>query len=721
MRDDDRPNPSRRLFLSASLAAGGLVLGAVVGCRPRAAGAGEAPAAGAPFAPNAFLEIGRDGRVTLTMPYVEMGQGVYTSVPMLVAEELDVPLDRVILRHAPADEAHYANPILKLQMTGGSTTTRAAWLPLRQAGAAARAMLVGAAARQWKVDPAACTTADGEVLHAASGRRLCYAALLDGAAAQPLPRQVELKAPAAFRLIGKTQRRLDSAHKVDGSALFGIDAQVPGMKFAALAQAPVHGGTLKRVDASKALALKSVRQLVKLDDCVAIVADHTGAARKGLALLDIAWDDGPNAHASSASIARELAAAASGPAARVRQAGDPGAVQGKRIEAVYEQPFQAHAAMEPANCTVHVTADGCELWTGTQVMARARAAAAAVLGIAPERVTVHNHYLGGSFGRRLEVDMVTRAVQIARQVDGPVKIIWSREEDVRHDMLRGVYLDRISATVDAAGMPLAWHHRIAGPSTLRRYLPVQWHDGYDHETVEGALEPPYAFPNFLLEYANYQPFRPTSFWRGVGPSHNVFVVESFVDELAAAAGKDPVAYRMALLGDDPRARAVLAAAAGKADWGAALPAGQGRGVSLQHAFGSWIALVTEVAVDQDGTVAVKRVVAAVDPGVVINPDTVAAQVQSAVVFGISAALWGEVTIADGRVQQSNFHDVRVLRMNEMPSIETHIVASGEAPGGMGEAGTAALFPSLLNAIHAATGKRLRRLPVGEQLKGRMKA
>jgi CO/xanthine dehydrogenase Mo-binding subunit len=711
-------NPGRRtVLLAGAVAGGGLLLGVSLGIRPGASH--SAPGTGEPFVPNAFVMVGPDGFVTITMPYIEMGQGTYTSVPMLVAEELEIGLGQVRLRHAPADDKLYANPIFGVQMTGGSTSTRAAWLPMRQAGAAARTMLVAAAARRWHADPADCDARSGAVIHRPSGKRLGYADLAAAAAAEPVPAEPVLKRPAAFRLLGKRQRRLDTAGKVDGSARYGIDALVPGMKFATLAQSPVFGGKLGHVDEAAALAVKGVRQVVRLDDCVAVVADHTGAARKGLAALAIAWDDGPHADASSASLALALAQAADGPAARVRQLGDPAGVRGRHLAATYEQPFLAHAAMEPANCSVHVRDGRCEIWVGTQVMTRARAAAAEVLGIAPDKVLVHNHYLGGSFGRRLEVDMVARAVQIARQVDGPVKVTWSREEDIQHDMFRGAYLDKISAVLDDAGMPLAWRHRITGSSTLKRYLPKQYHDGWDHETVEGAVEPPYALPNFLLEYANHQPPFPTSFWRGVGPTHNVFVVESFVDELAAAAGKDPVAYRMALLAKNPRAAAVLRTASEKAGWGGPLPAGQGRGVSVQYAFGTYLALVTEVAVGKAGDVAVKRVVAAVDPGVALNPDTVEAQVAGAVIFGISAALWGEATLEGGRIRQSNFHDVRVLRMNETPLIETHIVASGAAPGGMGEAGTSALFPSLANAVYAATGKRLRKLPLGGQLGGQL--
>lgn len=708
----DLPNLSRRGFLLTSAAAGGgLLLGVSVAVASRPA---EAATAARPFEPNAFVLIGADGLVTVTMPYIEMGQGTYTSVPMLVAEELEVDLKQVRIRHAGPDDKLYANPIFGVQMTGGSTTMRAAYLPMRQAGAAARTLLVQAAALQWKANPADCVAQNGQVLHRPSGKRLGYGALAASAATLPVPKDVPLKQPAEFKLLGKASKRLDTPLKVNGRAKYGIDAMVPGMKFAALAQSPTFGGKLRAVDENKALAVKGVRQVVKLDDCVAVIADHTGAARKGLSALEIDWDAGPNANVSSAAISAALAAASEGPAAKVRQEGDPAKAGGKRIAAVYEQPFLIHAAMEPLNCTVHLKEDGCEIWTGTQVMTIARAAAAQAAGLPPEKVTVHNHYLGGSFGRRLEVDMVVRSVQIARHVKGPVKVTWSREEDTQHDMYRGVFLDKVKAVVDEQGMPVAWTHRITGPSTLKRYLPAAFNNGFDEETVDGAMHPPYAFPNLLVEYVNYEPPVPTSFWRGVGPAHNLFVVESFVDELAHAANKDPVAYRAALLAHNPRAKAVLELAAAKAGWGAKLPQGQGRGVSVQNVFGSFIALVTDVAVDKEGEVTVKRVVAAVDTGVAINPDTIRAQVESAVNFGISAALWGQATIEGGRVQQSNFHDVRVMRIQEAPTIETHIVSSQEAPGGMGETGTAGLFPSLANAVFAATGKRLRKLPIDPQ-------
>lgn len=710
---DDLPNLPRRAFLVAGAAAGGgLLLGVSIASGPAAAAAATQP-----FEPNAFVLLGPDGIVTITMPYIEMGQGTYTSVPMLVAEELEVGLDQVRVRHAGADDKLYANPMLGLQITGGSTSMRAAWLPLRQAGATARTMLVQAAAQEWNASPLECRARKGEVVHLPSGRRLQYGALAARAAALPAPPEVSLKQPRDFILVGQPGKRLDTPSKVNGSAKYGIDAIVPGMKFAALAQSPAFGGSLKSVDERRALAVKGVRQVVKLDDCVAVIADHTGAARKGLAALEIVWDDGPNAKVSSATLASALATESEGAAARVRQEGEPGKAGGKPVSAVYEQPYLIHAAMEPLNCTVHVRDGSCELWLGTQVMTLSRAAAARAAGVDPDKVTVHNHYLGGGFGRRLETDMVTRAVQIARHVKEPVKVTWSREEDTQHDIYRGGFHDRIAARVDAEGMPLAWTHRIAGPSTIKRFFPAGYVNGFDEEVVEGAMHPPYAFPSLLVEYVNHEPPVPTGFWRGVGPAHNIFVVESFIDELAAAAGKDPVAYRSALLKDNPRALAVLRLAADKAGWGKPLPKGQGRGVSLQHVFGTYMALVTDVAVGQDGEVAVRRVVAAVDTGIAINPDTIRAQLESGINFGISAALWGKATVEGGRVQQSNFHDVRVLRINEAPAIETHIVASTEAPGGIGEPGTSALFPSLANAVFAATGKRLRTLPIDpEQLR-----
>jgi isoquinoline 1-oxidoreductase beta subunit len=460
--------------------------------------------------------------------------------------------------------------------------------------------------------------------------------------------------------------------------------------------------------------VKGVRQIIRLDDAVAVVADHMGAARKGLAALKIEWDAGPHATLTTEDVARELEHGTlnSGPVAQeVGQFASALKSATTRVEATYQLPFLAHAAMEPMNCTVHVRQDSCEVWVGTQVCARAQATAAKTTGLPIDKVVVHNHLLGGGFGRRLEHDGVTRAVQIATHVEGPVKVIWTREEDIQHDMYRPYWFDRFSAGLDGAGMPVAWQHRFAGSSILARWLPPAFKNGLDGDSTDGAINLAYDIPNLRVEYVHIEPPGiPTAFWRSVGPSHTVFAVESFMDELAAAAKKDPVAYRRALLDKAPRARAVLDLAADKAGWGRVLPKRSGRGVSLQSVFGTYMAQIAEVEVASDGQIRVRRVVCAVDCGSVINPDTVRAQVEGAVVFGTSAALFGNITVKDGRVEQSNFHDYRVLRMNEVPAVETHIVRNTERPGGIGEPGTSCVMPAIANAIFAATGKRLRRLP-----------
>jgi isoquinoline 1-oxidoreductase subunit beta len=717
LRADSRPaqsgdRVSRRGFLQAIAAAGGgLMLGVSLPSAP-----GEAAAADTEvFTPNAFVRIERDGQIVLTMPYVEMGQGTYTSIPMLIAEELEVDLKQVRLEHAPPDERLYANPLLGVQATGNSNAIRGAWQPLRQAGAVARTMLVSAAAERWKVDPASCRAQSGEVIHGPTGRRIGYGELAADAARMPVPESVVLKQPKDFKLIGTPAKRLDLPAKVDGTAVFGIDARPPGVKIATLAQSPVFGGRLRHVDDMAARAVKGVRQIVRLDDAVAVVADHMGAAKKGLAALVIEWDDGPHANLHTGAIMAELEEATSRAGAVAQTIGDvdkatAGALT--KVEATYQVPFLAHATMEPVNCTVHVRSNSCEVWLGTQVVARAQAAAAKTAGLPLEKVVVHNHLLGGGFGRRLETDYVVRAVEIAKHVDGPVKVVWSREEDIQHDMYRPAWFDRISAGLNDKGMPIAWNHRYAGSSVLARWLPPAFNNGLDPDTIEGAIDLVYDLPNLRVEYVRVEPPGiPTAFWRSVGPSHNVFVTESFMDELAAAAKQDPVSYRLALLDKTPRAKAVLALAADKAGWGEKLPPGVGRGVSIQNAFATYMAQVAEVEVARDGTVRVRRVVCAVDCGTVVNPDTVQAQIQSAVVFGITAALYGEITVKNGRVEQTNFDTYQMLLMNEAPAVEVHIVRSSEAPGGMGEAGTSAIVPAVTNAIFAATGKRLRKLPV----------
>lgn len=699
---------SRRSFLRAGAAAGGGLLLSLSLPWPAARAADES------FKPNTFVRIGSDGRILLTMPYVEMGQGTYTSIPMLIAEELEVGLDQVDLEHAPPDPS-YVNPLLGEQATGNSNAIRGAWEPLRQAGAVARTMLIAAAAQRWNVDKATCDAERGEVVHPPSGKRATYGELAADAAAQPVPASVGLKQPKDFKLIGTPAKRLDIPAKVNGSAIYGIDARPPGVKIATLAQSPVFGGRVRSVDDAAAKAVKGVRQIVRLDDAVAVVADHMGAAKKGLEALSIEWDDGPHAKLNTAAIVAELDQATRSPGAVAQNVGDVGKAMAEaatKVEAVYSVPFLAHAALEPMNCTVHMRKDECEIWVGNQAIGRAQAAAAKTAGLPPEKVIFHNHLIGGGFGRRLEPDGVVRAVQIAKQVDGPVKVVWTREEDIQHDMYRPAFLDRMSGGLDASGKLVAWSNRYAGSSVISRWFPPAFADGVDPDTTEGAINLVYDLPNLRVEFIRIEPPGiPTAFWRSVGPSHNVFVTESFMDELAVAAKQDPVAYRLALLHKSPRAKAVLALAAEKAGWGTELPPRVGRGVSVQNVFATYMAHVAEVEVASDGAVRVRRVVCAVDCGIVVNPDTVRAQVESGAIFGITAALHGEITLRNGRVEQSNFDNYEILRMNEAPAVEVHIVENTEPPGGIGETGTSAIVPAVANAIYAATGKRLRKMPI----------
>ena len=683
-----------------------------------------AQAAAASFAPNAFIRIAGDGQITLVMPQVEMGQGVYTSIAMIMAEELDADFPKLMLEHAPPDEAHYANPMLGVQATGNSNSIRAFWKPLRTAGATTRAMLVAAAAQQWGVDPAACSTAASQVIHGASGRKLGYGALAARAAGLKPPANVPLKDPKKFTLIGKPLKRFDTPEKVNGKAVYGIDAMPPGVKFAALASCPTFGGKLGPVDDSKAKAIPGVRQVVVLDDLVAVVGDNQWAAQKGLAALAITWNDGANANVDSALIWNDIRQASTKKGATAKAIGDAdkGLRDGDRLEAAYELPFLAHATMEPLNCTVHITPAGCEVWIGTQIMARVQSTVAQTLGLPPEKVTVHQHLLGGGFGRRLEPDMAVKAARIAQHVDGPVKVVYSREEDVQQDVYRPIYRHLFAASLKDAKIN-GWTHRITGSSVVARWLPAAYTHDVDFDAVDSAVDMPYGIPHFRVEYVRREPPAvPTGFWRGVGPNSNVFAIESFMDELARKAGKDPVDFRISLLDKTPRLKSAVQLAAQKSGWGQALPARTGRGICAQVAFASFIATVCEAEVDENGNVKLHRVLSVVDTGIAVNPDTVIAQIQGGLIFGLTAALHGEVTIAKGRVQQSNFNDYRMLRINDVPNIEVHVVKSGEAPGGIGEAGATAGPPALGNALYAATGIRLRRLPIDrEVLAGRKQA
>jgi isoquinoline 1-oxidoreductase beta subunit len=665
------------------------------------------------FAPNAFIRIDRFGQTTLVMPQVEMGQGVYTAIAMILAEELDADFSKVTLEHAPPDDKLYGNPTFGIQVTGNSNSIRAFWKPLRTAGAAARMMLVQAAAQQWQVDPAGCATANSVVSHAQSGRTASYGDLIEAATTQPVQQNPPLKDPKNFTLIGKPLKRLDTPNKTDGKVIYGIDAMLPGMKFATLAQCPVFGGKVARVDDSAAKKVPGVQQIVVLDDLVAVVGDHMWAAKKGLDALVITWNEGPNAKINSSDIWDDLRAASKKDGVVAKSVGDVAKAlsQGERIDGEYELPFLAHAPMEPLNCTVHVTPDNCEVWTGTQVLPRAQQYAADAAGLPLEKVTAHNHLLGGGFGRRLEADMVATAVRIGKQVNAPVKVVWTREEDIQHDMYRPVYRDVISAIL-SGGKIAAWKYRVAGSSILARWLPLTFQGGIDIDAVDSAVDNPYDIPNFQVEYVHAEPPAvPTGFWRGVGPNNNVFATECFMDELARKAGADPIAFRLGMLGKTPRLKAALELVAEKSGWGQPLPPRTGRGVCAQPSFGSFIATVVEAEVDEHGEVHLRRVTSAVDTGIAVNPDTIAAQLQGGLIFGLTAALWGEITIERGRVRQSNFNDYRMLRIDEVPKIEVHVIKSGEDPGGIGETGTTAGPPALRNAIYAATGVALRRLPI----------
>ncbi|MGY4457566.1 molybdopterin cofactor-binding domain-containing protein [Bradyrhizobium sp. LB13.1] len=669
------------------------------------------------FAPNAFIRIDETGRTILIMPQVEMGQGTYTSISAVLAEELDADWSKVEVQHAPPNDKLYGNPAFGLQATGNSNSIRAWWTPLRKAGATARAMLVQAAASQWGVEPASCSAAKGEVAHAASGRKLGYGAVALAAQGQTPPKDVAVKDPKDFVIIGQPLKRLDTPDKVNGKAVYGIDAILPGMKFATVAACPVFGGKVGKVDDSAAVKLPGVRKVVVLDDMVAVIGDHMWAAKKGLEALQIEWNEGPNAKITTKDIWEDLRKASEKDGAVAKSDGDivKALASGDKFEAAYELPFLAHASMEPINATVHVKPDSCEIWTGTQIMTRVQSEAAKAAGLPIDKVIVNNHLLGGGFGRKLEPDMVIAAVKIAKQVDYPVKVVWTREEDIQHDVYRPVYRDQITASL-VDGKVAAWKYKVAGSSVMARWFPPAFQKGVDIDAIDAAIDTPYDFANFHVEYVRAEPLSvPTGFWRGVGPNNNVFAVECAMDELARKAGKDPIEFRRSMLTKNPRMLAVLNHVAEKSGWGQPLPPRVGRGVCVQPSFASFIATVVEAEIDDIGEITLRRIISVVDTGIAVNPDTVKAQIEGGLVFGLTAALYGEITIDQGRVQQSNFHDYRMMRINETPKIEVIVVKSGEAPGGIGEAGVNAGPPALRNAIYAATGIALRRLPIDRKL------
>jgi isoquinoline 1-oxidoreductase beta subunit len=715
---------TRRTFLKTATAAGG---GLMIGAYLPIGGAGTAIAAGS-FEPNIWIKVNADDTVRIMLTMLEMGQGVMTAMPMLVAEELDFDWTKIKTEWAGAD-SKYGNPNFGgQQLTAGSNSVRGMWKVLRESGAAARSMLVTAAAQTWNVPESSLTTDKGEVIHQASGRRLKYGALVDKAAALPVPKTVTLKDPKAFKLLGQSLARLDVPEKVNGTAVFGIDVKLPGLLTARVVRCPVFGGKVASFNADKAKAIKGVTHVVPISGGIAVVGENYWAASQGAQALQVTWDEGPLANLSSAEINRKQAELAQQPGKVARNDGNaeaaldprrsgPTGPPARTFERVFEAPFLAHACMEPMNCTADVKADSCDVYVSTQGQTASQQAAMAASKLPADKVKVHVTYMGGGFGRRGEADFVMDAVETSKAVGRPVKVVWTREDDMQHDFYRPVSYARMWGGVDGNGRPTVFMQRLVQQSLMKRIggLPPS---GVDFISMDGAANLPYDIPNIRMEYIEHDPGIPFGFWRSVGASFQGFVIEAFIDELAAAAGRDPYQFRRDLLGKHPRHRAALDLAAEKAGWGTPVPAGRGRGIAVLECFGSILSQVTEVSVNAQGAVRVHKIVCTVDTGWVINPDTIKAQMEGGIVYGLTAALKGEITINKGRVVQRHFNDYQMLRHSEMPEIEVYIVPSTEEPGGIGEPSTALAAGSLVNAIFAATGKRVYKLPIKpEMLRG----
>ena len=688
----------------------------------RAATSGSATAVGAdgaaarnaehPFAPNAWMRIGTDESIVVLVDRSELGQGISTALPMLVAEELGADWTKVRFEFAPA-APEYANPLLHAQGTGGSTSIRAAWKPLRTAAAAAREMLIEAAAKSWGVDRAECAAKNGRVLHTKSDRGSSFGELVLAASSLAVPKDPPLASANAYSIVGKPTKRLDTPSKCNGSARFGIDVRLREMKYAVVARCPVFGGRVTSHDDARAKSSPGVRAVIPISSGIAVVADTSWQAMRARDALAITWDEGANAGISDDAIRAMYAAAAGKPGAIARDDGDAhGALSraAELVEATYEVPFMAHATMEPMNCTADVRADGCDVHVPTQFQTTAQATAAKLCDLPIEKVRVHTTFCGGGFGRRSEIDFVSEAVEISRALGVPVQVVWTRADDVQHDVYRPATHTELAAALDRYKKPQAFWARIVGPSIFARVMPQSLKDGIDRTSVEGLKDMPYAIPNVRVEYVQQETGIPVGFWRSVGHSQNGFILESFIDELAHAAGLDALEFRRTLLAEKPRHRGVLEAAASAAGWGRKMPERTALGIAMLESYESYVAEVAEVAVSADGLYRVQHVWCAIDCGTNVNPDTIEAQMQSGIAWGLSM-LKGEVTIRDGRVQQSNFHDYSVLRIEEMPKVDVTIVKSSEPPGGVGETAVPPLAPAVTNAIFAACGVRVRSLPI----------
>lgn len=712
----DVSNPSRRKFFKDTAAlAGGLVIGFYLpGKSGRAYAAEMQPKPVYP--PNAFIHIAPDNSITIVVNKSEMGQGVYTSLPMLIAEELEADWSHISVVSAPV-AAVYNHTAYGMQMTGGSSSIPSSWDQLRRVGASGRIMLIRAAAQQWGVPEGECHAEDSQVIHAKSGKRASYGMLADAANKLPLPEQVVLKSPRDFKIIGKPTKRLDTPAKINGSAQFGLDVYLPGMLTVLIARSPVFGGKVKHFDASEARKVAGVQGIYQVPTGIAVAASGFWPAKTARDLLKIEWDEGPGAALSTPSMIAAYRELAKKPGAVARSNGDP--VKGlkdahKMVSAEYEVPYLAHAAMEPLNVVVDLKPGHCAIWTGTQMQTMDCNMAAKTAGLKPEQVEIHTTFLGGGFGRRANPhsDFVIEAVQAAVAIKQPIKVVWTREDDTRGGYYRPMWADRIEAGIAKNGKPLAWKHTIVGQSIVAGtpFAGFLVHNGIDATSVEGAADLPYMIPNLQVDLHTTSNEVPVQWWRSVGHSHTAFVVETMLDELAHLAGKDPVAYRLDTLPAGSRYRGVLQLAAEKADWGRRkLPAGHAYGVAVHKSFSSYVAEVAEVSLEK-GKIRVHNVFAAVDCGQMINPDGVQQQIESAIVYGLSAALHGEITLDKGRVMQSNFNDYVPLRYAEMPQVEVHFVASHEAPSGIGEPGLPPIAPAVANAVFKLTGKRMRRMP-----------